>query len=137
MPSKFESKLFPSIARITTAVSLAFVGAVYFVSTRGTSNKEQPFRDVYSPDGLFVASIEHNSQLNLSARPAHGTRWNLAEGEDRIVDAKWITPRRLEVDILPGDPSGPGDPSELPRQRSQFGDVRISYHVISERIASR
>ena len=137
MPSKFESKLFPSIARITAVVSVVFVGTVYFVASRGTSTQERPFKDVYSPDNQYVAAIENNSKLNLTAQPVHAHWWNVAEGEGRIVDAKWITPRVLEVDFLAGDANSPGDPNELPRQRSSFGDVQIMYRLVQEKVASR
>jgi len=137
MPSKFESKLFPSIARITAAVAVVFVGTVYFVATKGSSTQEKPFKDYYSPDNRYVAAIENNSSLNLTAEPIHSHWYNLAEGEGRIVDAKWLNPRLLQVDILPGDPKEPGDPSELPRERSSFGTVRIQYRLVQEKVASR
>ncbi len=133
MPSKFESKLFPSIARITAAVTVVFVGVVFFVTHEG-SKSEQPFRDVYSPDGMYVAAVENDSAVNLSARPVHGTWWNVAEGEGRIADVKWVGTRKLEVDIRP-DPSAIGDPGELPRQRSNFADVQVVYRLVPEQVA--
>src|SRR5438874_2801153 len=137
MPSKFESKLFPSIARITAAVSVAFVGVVYLVATRGSSTSQPPFKDYYSPDNLYVAAIQNESRLDLTALPVHMRWWNVAEGDGRIVDAKWLAPRLLQVDILPGDPGSPGNPRELPRQRSTFGDVQIRYRVVQQQVAAR
>lgn len=137
MASKFEMKLFPSLARIAAAVSIAFVAAVYVIGTRGSTRQEQPFQDVYSPDKFYVAGIDNGSQVNLTSPFMHGKWWRVAEGDNRIVGARWLAPRRLEIDFRPGDQNGIDDPKELPRQRTRFRDVEFVYRLVPVTVATR
>ena len=71
---------------------------------------------------------------------AHGFREIPGPGGFRFSDVTVVmrdSQNNVKVDILPGDPGSPGNPRELPRQRSTFGDVQIRYRVVQQQVAAR
>lgn len=122
MPSKFEMQLFPPMTAVILAGTAVFLG-VAAVHTR-VGSEPAPYVDSPSPDGLYDASVENGSVVNITTAMEHMHWYNVAEGPERIVDARWIGRRCLQVDFKL-DPSDGDD--TLPRQRTRFADVQIVY----------
>lgn len=128
MASKFEITLIPRVAAVIAVGSVLFTGVVCLAARFGARD-EPPYRDYPSPDGRYAASIEHGSLVNVTVKGAHGRWWTLAEGQNRIAALKWLAPKTLQVLFVPGNQNSPDDPQELPRERSRFFDVAVTYKL--------